>query len=497
MKTFSPLRETAYASNRRIARFSARRGFSLVEIILASALLSIIVTGVSGALIYSQESTTLAGKRSRAVLLAEEGFEAARNMRDAGFGNLADGAHGLAISNNQWAFTGLTDTTDIFTRSLSVASTTIEEKRRKIATSTVIWSETPMRSGAITFETYFTDWRRSFADWTAPTVEATSDTPGADNANEIALYSKSGIPYAVIVRNAGPNDELYIFNVSDPASPVQIGSIGLNGAINDIAVTENYAVLASTDNSEELQVIDLSPIPSGNPTLAGALDLPGITNALSVAASGTSVFLGRAASPGDQEVYSISIATPSSPSLLDLTPLELGTGADALKISLAQNNQYLYVASVANSSELFIVSVSDPVNLSVAGAYDASGNVDGTAVAAFSTYAALGRADGNILIINAVTPSTPTLVNSGSPLDIGGTVWDLAMGVGDIYTFAATNTAGTPTKVVNLSNPALPALLGSVSQSGDTKGVVWDFDLNRAFTAGTDNSAELAVIRPN
>src|SRR3989344_2787064 len=81
-------------------------GFSLVEVILSTSVFVLLVTALVGAYLYGQESTALAGNRARAALLAEEGLEAARNIRDAGFPNLTDGAYGLTTTSNQWNLSG-------------------------------------------------------------------------------------------------------------------------------------------------------------------------------------------------------------------------------------------------------------------------------------------------------------------------------------------------------------------------------------------------------
>ncbi|MDD5416184.1 MAG: prepilin-type N-terminal cleavage/methylation domain-containing protein [Candidatus Daviesbacteria bacterium] len=133
-------------------------GFSLVEVLLAVSVLGLIVIALVGSLIYGQESTVLSGARSRATMLADEGLEAVRNIRDAGFSNLTDGPHGLAISGNQWTLSGTSDTTDIFTRSLTITSV---DANRKQVISNVTWSQTPQRSGAVILTTYFTDWNKS------------------------------------------------------------------------------------------------------------------------------------------------------------------------------------------------------------------------------------------------------------------------------------------------------------------------------------------------
>src|SRR3989339_1628826 len=102
-------------------KLQAQQGFSLVEVILSTAVFVLLVTALVGAYLYGQESTALAGNRARATMLAEEGLEAARNIRDANFSNLSDGTHGLVISGNQWTLSGSSDVTDIFTRSISIS----------------------------------------------------------------------------------------------------------------------------------------------------------------------------------------------------------------------------------------------------------------------------------------------------------------------------------------------------------------------------------------
>ena len=101
-----------------------QKGFSLVEVILASSVFILLATALVGSYLYGQESTALAGNRARAVLLAEEGLEAVRNIRDEGaegsFGTLTAGTYGLATSSNQWIFSGGSDATSIFTRTITI-----------------------------------------------------------------------------------------------------------------------------------------------------------------------------------------------------------------------------------------------------------------------------------------------------------------------------------------------------------------------------------------
>lgn len=135
------------------------KGFSAIEVLLASSIFILIVAALMGAFIYGSESTALAGQRARAVFLAEEGLEASRNIRDASFSNLSDGTTGLAISGNQWIFSGTSDTTDDFyTRQITISAAGTD---RKQVASTVTWQQNNQRTGSVSLTTNLTNWRNT------------------------------------------------------------------------------------------------------------------------------------------------------------------------------------------------------------------------------------------------------------------------------------------------------------------------------------------------
>lgn len=135
---------------------TSQAGFSLVEVILSNALFVLLVTALAGAYLYGQEATALAGNRARAVMIAEEGLEAVRNIRDPAYTNLTDGAYGLVVdSNNEWSLSGSSDVTDIFKRQVVIS--TIDPTRKAVKVS-VSWQQNPQRSGSVSLETRLTDW---------------------------------------------------------------------------------------------------------------------------------------------------------------------------------------------------------------------------------------------------------------------------------------------------------------------------------------------------
>lgn len=131
------------------------KGFSLVEVLLAVSVFGLIAAGLIGGLIYGQESTALAGQRTRATILADEGLEAVRNIRDENFSNLTDGTYGLTISGNKWILSGSQDVTDIFTRQIVISSI---DTSRKSVTATVSWQQNPQRNGSVILTTNLTAW---------------------------------------------------------------------------------------------------------------------------------------------------------------------------------------------------------------------------------------------------------------------------------------------------------------------------------------------------
>lgn len=136
---------------------SATKGFLIVEVLLASSLLIIAITAFVGAIIYSEESTSVAGGVSRASFIAQEGLEAVRNIRDESFGNLTDGNYGLLISSNQWILSGSSDTTDGYSRQINIS--TINSDRKQI-TSTVAWQQTAQRTGEVVLTTELSNWNK-------------------------------------------------------------------------------------------------------------------------------------------------------------------------------------------------------------------------------------------------------------------------------------------------------------------------------------------------
>lgn len=139
-------------------KMTDQRGFALIEAILAASLFSLVIAAFAGALIVSQQNSFITGNVFRAALLAQEGLEAVRNLRDDDFSNLTDGDHGLVATDGAWHFQDDPDTPDIFTREIDVSP--VDENTKKIV-STVSWNGLFGQPQEVSLTSYLTNWRPS------------------------------------------------------------------------------------------------------------------------------------------------------------------------------------------------------------------------------------------------------------------------------------------------------------------------------------------------
>jgi prepilin-type N-terminal cleavage/methylation domain-containing protein len=107
------------------------RGFTLIEVLLALALVSLALVGVFGGVLYADRLAARAYPQAQARLLAGECLEAARWLRDAeGLDALASGAYGLDDASGTWELTGAPDATGMFERELTLSPYASDSCRR-------------------------------------------------------------------------------------------------------------------------------------------------------------------------------------------------------------------------------------------------------------------------------------------------------------------------------------------------------------------------------
>lgn len=138
---------------------------------------------------------------------------------------------------------------------------------------------------------------------------------------------------------------LRIFEVSDPAQPVLLGSLGTSSVAHDLALSNGIAYVA---NGSEFVIVDVSD--PANPQTLGTLTMPALTSAYDVAVVGTTAYVACLS----EGARIIDISDPSAPVIVGSFP----SVDNALGV--AAGNGRLYLADAAGG--LAVVDTSNPAN---------------------------------------------------------------------------------------------------------------------------------------
>lgn len=472
-------------------------GFSLVEAILSLAIFMLMATALVGALFYGAQSPQVAGANSRALLLAEEGLEAARNLRDISYAGLAAGTYGLAPAGGIWTLSAAPDINGIFERHLDIADI---DATHKIVTSTVSYKTSASGTSTVSLATYLTNWRRAVSahgNWASSSLEASFDLTSANSGNTTAngisiTYSGN---YVYLGRNLSAGREFYIFDVSSTSDPTLVGQAEMTGSPNSLAVVGNYVYAATTDDNGELAIINIS-----NPS-APTVSIFNLNNAnsgnnkadgLSIATDGSYLYLGRTNS-GGREFFIFDLVDPANPALVG--QLVLSGNPNYLAVS----NNYVFVASSDDNSEFQVIDVSNkaaPFLAAVLNLNSGNDKADGLSISYDSGYAYLGRANSaapEYYSIDVAAPAAPVIFGT---LEIGANVSSVHFDPASKYSFLVT--AGTTNNfgVIDNADPASPAILGQLSIAITANELAYSPTLDRVFIASSADTQELQIIKP-
>jgi prepilin-type N-terminal cleavage/methylation domain-containing protein len=131
-------------------------GYSIVEVMLAIAIFAMFAGVFVSAFVQGQQSTALAGKKTRATILAEEGLEAVRSIRNNGFDDLTEGQYGLGTSSGQWSLEPSPENINGFTRIITIENLT---ENHKLITSDISWQEESDRKSSLSLATVLGNWQ--------------------------------------------------------------------------------------------------------------------------------------------------------------------------------------------------------------------------------------------------------------------------------------------------------------------------------------------------
>lgn len=450
-----------------------------MELLIAIGILATVI-GSTAVVVLGNQSLFIDKRLSaRAVGLASEGLEAVKSISLRSWNDLAPGQYGLALTNNQWQFSGTQDVTDIFTRTIQI---TAPETNVYEIKSAVSWLGYPARSLKIELAMRLANWRGLFGDWNNPRTLGSVDLGPGNSATDLKVSQK--IVYMTAEASAAAKPDFFIIDATDGAMPGIVSSLNTGPGMNslDLDFYGKFAYIANQSDANQLQIIDITNISA--PSLITSYKLPGNSEeGLSIFALGNYVYLGTEDSENGREFHVVDVSNPSAPQ--SVGSLEISDDVNAIHV---QNN-YAYLAT-AYSSELLILDVSNPTSPTLAGQYDASGNSeDGRAVYIIGSKLYLGRLLGGVSaanhelhILSVSDPVNP--VNLGSQ-NFSSSIIDLISR--DYLLFLATNNSNEEFQVWNISNPTSLTKISGFNFPQVATGI--DYENNLVYVSVRSNDA--------
>lgn len=457
------------------------KGQSLIEVLLAVAIFSLLMGAVVLAFVDVYRGSFHASNRTDGFRMAQEGIEAVRAIRDRSFAELTAGTHGLALSGSQWNFSGTSDTTAIFSRTIEISE---PDADTRYVTSTVSWVDGG-QTRSVVLATIIKNWQKTIAapvgDWTNPSIASTVDLAGTSNAISAAVSGTIGF----IGRRTSAQDEFYIIDATSSTSPTVLGSLGLDGHAWGVAVTGTYAYVAT--GGTELYVIDVSNLSS--PSIATSFDLAGGGDGRDVAIKGNRLYLTRNNAGSNPVFYVYDISTPGSPSLLGSANL----GAGEYDVALSETGtDFAFIASESNSQELQAVNVTVPGSMGVGGSLNLTGAANAFAVAVSGTVAYLGTAGrggaDEFYVVNISTPTSPTTITSTDYDSVN------VIRVANDLVFVGVDDNANELLVIDMSDPNTIDVIATFNLAGDADGMA--VSTQRAFVATPNNANEVYILIP-
>ena len=263
---------------------------------------------------------------------------------------------------------------------------------------------------------------------------------------------------------------IHVLDVSTPASISLLRSYPSYGGATRLTVSDQWLYVA--DAEKGMQIIDIAE--PAEPALEATIAAGTV---LGVDAD-AGICVAALSSAGGVKIYDVS--TPASYSLLDSVPTTSAAYRPVLQ------GGYVYVAETNVNAGLDIIDIRDPENSLKVGVFRPSNNGIGQDVAVFGDRACLVSYSPASLVPFSVADATaPEAVGF---LGLGGTPKGIKMTDTNVY--VVDSEAGKEFKIVDISDPTLPYLVGSY----DLPAGGYDVDLSGSRAYIADDTGGLVIL---
>lgn len=459
-----------------------KKGFSTIELLIAFAVAMIFLTGCI-LLAFGGQSTGLD------TMLTNRGLSYASSKIGETISTIAD----------TWGTTVSAETEDIydFTGTISEISPCV-----KLIETNTGWTTEKNRTQGITFGAVVSNIEEAIAlggdcdshpagsTWDEPISYGSADVGGSEGT-DIAARSISGDPYAFVTASpaAVAKEDFVVTDVSDPEHPSVIAKINTGKGLNSVAVANGYAYVLQEDDTNQLQVINISN-PS-SPVLSGtAYTLPNITcayNANTCQRRGRSiayydgyVYISTGYMAGNSPEFHIYCVDDSSVAgCSPSTPVWRGSLNVNHNINdIAVKGDYAYLATSADYGELTMIDVTNKTSPQLPPNYTSTPNdnnkkynalttvggasdEDGRSVYVLGNYIYLGRdrvAATNKRDFYILNVSDPSAITAAGSVRLGISNNSYVSGIirHGSHAFVATTDSNEPLFIFNVSNISNP-----------------------------------------
>ncbi len=450
---------------------SDRSGQSVLEILIALALLVISVTAVIVISLGSQSVSVSSVNTNDALYIASENLETIRAQARNNFNSIEPS----------------TATNGIYTEDILVEN--IDSFTKRI-TSRVSWITDPLRPQKVELVSLITDPLNLFnlggdagcsgglsGAWTNPVAVGSIDLDPAVVGSSLDIVN--GVLYISGTSSSTAKSDFFIINISNPNAPTIISDLEVGSkGINTLDVSLNYAYGANNSISGQLLTIDVTD--SDDPVLINSFTLPGVLGSGAIGNAifyyGGKIYIGTKKATGP-ELHVIDVSIPLAP--VALGSYEINSDVNMIKVS----GDYAYLATSADNSEIKVLNISDPGNITSVN-YDMSGTSDALSLFVFQNKLFVGRSGGNELaMLDITTPNAPAQLGSTT---IGAPVNSIAGGTS--LALIGTSDSNTEFQVWNIANPTNMSLVSSLNLPNIANGGI-DCDSNSLYLGLRSNDS--------
>ncbi len=474
-----------------------KKGFSIIEVLLAITIFAIFSAGIFYLSLDTIQRNIKVNLNTEAILYAQEGLEAVRNIRDKNYLLLTNGDKGLFLNAGSWEFVIAPEDIDgFYSRTITIDDVYRDENGNideeglyldsdtKKITSEVSWLQKGIIPKSISLTSYLSNWtgydwmETTCADFDAGAYEGTeteiAESPPEDNCDIILTAVEMGSEYFyfgnfghhgndiivegnyIYLATEYSSKGLIILDISDfenitTASEVDIGNKG-----NRLTKAGNYVYMGTEDNDLGLAVVNASDPNNAFFYFSWSLGEEGNQPTI----SGNYLYMAVDEDDSGLQVFDVSAGQLPTPLLTD--SYNFDNEAHITKI----NGNYAYVGLDDDSLGLRIMDISDPYDINEIASLNVGEEVN--AITITGTIAFIGTEDSNdsLQVINISDPENPTIVTS---LDVGGEIEDLVIS-GD-YLYAAVDEQNAGLAAINISNPFSPYLVYNLDIEGKGSGI--------------------------